>query len=170
MEGPRFGGGRSSSSLRVVNNVVMQWRRQRCPWKGSTVAERTLREVEGDGRADRVLVLGGSGVLTGPGPLTMATRVQCPARVRRLFVVGRGIETGVLDPASYRITDIRVGTKSQLRSLGPLPGIMFSPDVAGHGHGLCFDEASPGVALSVSVVGPPISFFSWGALVSVCAR
>lgn len=111
-----------------------------------------------------MLMLGGNGVLAGPGPLTIATRVQCPVRVERLYVVGIGIEDGVLDPARYRITDIRVGTRSQLRSLGPLPGIMFAPDSTAHGHGLCFEEARPGQAFSVSVDGPAVSWFSWGAL------
>lgn len=123
--------------------------------------------IEHEAEETRVLVLGGSGVLAGPGVLTMATRVQLPVRVERLYVVGIHVELGVLDPASYRVTDLRVGTQSQLRSLGPLPGTMFAADATGHGRRVSFDPAFPGMAVSVSVSGPAVSLFQWGALASV---
>jgi hypothetical protein len=116
-------------------------------------------------RVGRVLLLGGRAT-QGPtaGQLLIPTTVQELARVDRLFVSGRD-ETGTpLDPSSYSIADIKVGTKSQFAALPPLPGIMFQADATGQGVHLGLDAIQTGTDFTVIIAdAPPNSMFTWGA-------
>ena len=75
------------------------------------------------------------------GQLLMPTTVQELARVDRLFITGVDSVGAVLDPASYSVADIKVGTKSQFAALPPLPGVMFQADATGQGTRLGLERA-----------------------------
>lgn len=113
----------------------------------------------------RTLMLGGSAT-QGPvaGQLLIPTTVQELARVDRLFIVGMDAVGAVLDPGSYLIADIKVGTKSQLAALPPLPGVMFQSDATGQGARLGLDTIQTGTDFTVIIANAPAgSVFTWGA-------
>lgn len=114
---------------------------------------------------DRTLMIGGresQGAVA--GQLLIPTTVQELARVDRLFVTGIDAAGNVLDPASYSIADIKVGTKSQFAALPPLPGVMFQADATGQGTRLGLDTIQTGTDFTVIIADAPAgSTFTWGA-------
>ena len=114
----------------------------------------------------RVLFLAGEAVQGGTaGQLLISTTAQELCRVDRLFITGVDDAGVPLAPASYRIADIKVGTKSQFSALPPLPGIMFQADATGMGAMLQLDTVQPGTDFTVSIADAPAgSRFNWGAL------
>lgn len=113
----------------------------------------------------RTIPLGGNATQGGvAGQLIISTTVQEPCRVDRLFIAGIDSEGGVLNPASYSISDIKVGTKSQFAALQPLPGIMFQADTTGQGTKLGLDTVQTGTDFSVIIADAPAgSRFQFGA-------
>lgn len=124
------------------------------------------RVVTTQSQRGRVLLLGGDAVQTSPtgGQLLVTTTAQELARVDRLFITATDATGAVLAPSSYRIADIKVGTKSQFAALPALPGTMFQADATGHGASLALDTVQPGTDFSVVIAdAPPGSRFTWGA-------
>lgn len=114
----------------------------------------------------RVLLLGGEAIQTSPtgGQLLITTTAQELARVDRLFIAASDATGAVLSPSSYRVADIKVGTKSQFAALPALPGTMFQADATGHGVALGLDTVQPGTDFSVVIADAPTgSRFNFGA-------
>lgn len=124
------------------------------------------RTVTTQSQRGRVLLLGGEAIQTSPtgGQLLVTTTAQELARVDRLFIAAADATGAVLSPASYRIADIKVGTKSQFAALPALPGTMFQADATGHGVALGLDTVQPGTDFSVVIADAPAgSRFNFGA-------
>lgn len=123
------------------------------------------RVVRQPRRRGRTLPLGGQATQGAvAGQLLISTTVQEQCRVDRLFVVGQDSAGVPLNPASYSIADIKVGTKSQFAGLAPLPGIMFTADATGHGRSLGLDTVQTGTDFTVVIANAPAaSSFTWGA-------
>ncbi len=123
-----------------------------------------VRQARHVGRRGRLLLFGGQNTAVAAGGLLIATTVQEICRVDRLFI--SAINAGTpLSNAAFNIQDIKVGVKSQLTALSPLPGIMFTPDNTAMFQGLGFDTVQPGTEFSVLIEAAAIGdVFTFGAV------
>lgn len=115
-------------------------------------------------RRGRLLLFGGQATAAAAGSLLIATTVQEICRVDRLFISGENAQV-VINNASFTISDIKVGVKSQLTALSPLPGTMFTPDNTAMFQGLGFDTVQPGTEFSVLITSASVDdVFTFGAV------
>ena len=99
----------------------------------------------------RLLMFGGEAVATGSGAIDISTTIQEKCRVDRLFLVATDAAGAVVDNALFAVTDIKVGTKSQLTANAPVPAIAFTSDNTAMNAGLGLDTISPGTDFVVRI-------------------
>lgn len=136
--------------------------------KAATKAARRMRggvnQVRSVARKGRLLLFGGQATAAAAGSLLIATTVQEICRVDRLFIAAVNAGTP-LNNAVFNVQDIKVGVKSQLTALNPLPGTIFTPDNTAMFQGLGFDTVQPGTEFSVLVANASIGdIFTFGAV------
>ncbi len=89
------------------------------------------------------------------GALTLSTTVQELCRVDQLYVAADDGAGTVLNPATYDISDIKVGTQSQFTSNDPVSGIMFTQNNSAQFQGFAMTTIQPGTQFAVLIQSAP---------------
>jgi hypothetical protein len=99
----------------------------------------------------RLLVFGGQAVATGTGAIDITTTIQEKCRVDRLFLAATDAAGAVVANGLFTVTDIKVGTKSQLTANAPIPAIAFQADNTAQNAGMGLDTIQPGTDFVVRI-------------------
>lgn len=105
---------------------------------------RGVAEVKRTASAGRLLIFGGVATASGATSLDITTTVQEVCRVDRLMISGVTAALAVIPPETYAISDIKVGTRSQLTANAAIPGIAFTSNNTAMMQGLGLDTLQPG--------------------------
>ncbi|MCA9716930.1 MAG: hypothetical protein KC468_19815 [Myxococcales bacterium] len=117
-------------------------------------------------RMGRVLMIGGTVTAAAAGSFDATTTVQELCRVDRIFTSATDAGGSPIDPNTYQITDIKVGTRSQLAALPALPATLFQADATAQGAGLKLDTVQPGTDFTLRFNVPSAGTYRFGCYAS----
>lgn len=123
---------------------------------GALMAARALQRgkvstVRSMGAKARVLFLGGEEQATSPAPVVITIKAQEDYRPDRVLISAVDSTGAIVANATLKISDIRIGTRSQFSSIGNITADLFRPDFFSNGGNLELDTIQAGTDLSIQI-------------------
>lgn len=123
---------------------------------GALMAARALQRgnvstVRSMGAKSRMLFLGGEETATSPAPVVITIKAQEDYRPDRILISAVDSDGVVVLNATLKISDLRIGTRSQFSSIGSITADLFRADFFSNGGDLQLDTIQAGTDLSIQI-------------------